>query len=102
MGDRAYFAGQRLTYVDFLVYELVEIHLIMAPEALDGLDNLKAFQERVASLDKVAAYIKSDRFIGYPLTGPTSFFGGKWTPRNEREKYKICGEQRKWKNKGKT
>jgi len=63
--------------VDFLVYELVEIHLIMAPEALDGLDNLKAFQERVASLDKVAAYIKSDRFIGYPLTGPTSFFGGK-------------------------
>jgi len=75
LGTNPYFAGDKLTYVDFLMYDLLDVHLIMEPEALKGLDNLAAFQQRVASLDNVAAYIKSDRFVDRPLLATSARFG---------------------------
>ncbi len=67
----------QLTYVDFVLYEILDVHLIMEPKALEGLDNLVAYHQRIASLEKVAAYIKSDKFIASPLNGPMANFGGK-------------------------
>lgn len=59
------------------MYELLDIHCLMAPNLLDEVPNLKAFHARVQGLDKVAAYIKSDKFIPYPLNGPMAAYGGK-------------------------
>ena len=67
----------QLTYVDFLMYELLDIHLHMEPKVLEGLENLTTFHDRIRSLDNVAAYMKSDKFLSFPLTGPMAFFGGK-------------------------
>jgi len=77
LGNHKYFAGETLTYVDFLMYELLDQHSTLEPKALEGFDNLIAFHDRIRSLEKVAAYMKSDKFIKYPLNGPTAKFGGK-------------------------
>jgi len=77
LGTHKYFAGETLTYIDFLMYELLDIHSILKPGVIDEFDNLKAYHERIRSLDKVAAYMKSDKFISYPLNGPMATFGGK-------------------------
>lgn len=63
--------------MDFLMYELLDIHSILIPKLLDEFPNLKAYHSRIQELDKVAAYIKSDKFLSYPLTGPMASFGGK-------------------------
>ena len=59
------------------MYELLDQHSTLEPKALEGYDNLIAFHDRIRSLEKVAAYMKSDKFIKYPLNGPMAKFGGK-------------------------
>ena len=49
----------------------------MEPKAVDEFPNLQAFLERFRGLEKVAAYMKSDQFMQYPLNGPIAAFGGK-------------------------
>nr|QST14957.1 GSTmu3bc1 protein [Diaphanosoma celebensis] len=77
LGSHMYFAGETLTYVDFLMYEILDTHCLLEPKALEGLDNLTAFCDRIRSLHNVAAYIKSDKFVKWPLAGPIAKFGGK-------------------------
>ncbi len=59
------------------MYELFDIHCILEPTALDAFQNLKRFHARIKALDKIAAYMKSDEFIAFPLTPPFATFGGK-------------------------
>ena len=57
------------------MYELLDVHLIMEPTILDEVANLKAYHNRIEQLPTVAAYMKSDKFIKSPLTGPIAAFG---------------------------
>ncbi len=63
--------------MDFLMYELLDVNSSLFPTALDEFPNLKAFHARIAGLEKVAAYLSSDKCIKYPFNGPTAQWGGK-------------------------
>ena len=67
----------QITYIDFLMYELFDVHLILEPTILDEVANLKAYHDRIEQLPTLAAYIKSDKFIKAPLNGPMGAFGAK-------------------------
>ena len=77
LGTNLWFAGQNLSYVDFMIYEAFYCHKQLIPNALDGFPNLQAFYDRLEALPNVAAYLKSDKYIKWPLIGPTAQFGGK-------------------------
>lgn len=77
LGNNEWISGGGLTYVDFLVYEWLDVNRLFYPELLNGVDNLQAFQKRIESLPNVAAYIKSDKFIKWPLNGVMAQWGGK-------------------------
>jgi glutathione S-transferase len=47
------------------------------PGLLDEFPNLKEFHARIGGLEKVAAYLSSDKCIKYPLNGPMAQWGGK-------------------------
>ncbi|TFK00749.1 ectonucleoside triphosphate diphosphohydrolase 8-like [Platysternon megacephalum] len=49
LGDRKWFAGEKLTYVDFLAYDVLDQHRMFAPKCLDQLKNLKDFLDRFES-----------------------------------------------------
>lgn len=66
----------QITYVDFLLYELLDQNLHLEPTCLDGHANLKAFHERVRNLEPIAAYMKTDKYLAYPINGPMAAFGG--------------------------
>ncbi|KAL3197904.1 hypothetical protein MRX96_044630 [Rhipicephalus microplus] len=66
-----------LTYVDFIAYEMLDQHLLFAPDCLKDFANLKAFVDRVAALPRVAAYLKSDKCIKWPLNGDMASFGSR-------------------------
>lgn len=76
LGTHNYFAGDHITYIDFLMYELLDQNSHMEPTALDEFPNLKAFHARIQGLDQIAAYMKSDKFLARPLNGPMAFFAG--------------------------
>lgn len=47
LGSHKYFAGENLTYVDFIAYEMLSQHLLFAPDCLKEHANLKAFVDRI-------------------------------------------------------
>lgn len=59
LGQHEYFAGESITYVDFRVFDALDMFTLWEPSCLDGLDNLKAFMKRVRDLPTIAEYLAS-------------------------------------------
>ncbi|KAK9404386.1 glutathione S-transferase Mu 1-like [Crotalus adamanteus] len=67
LGDMKWFAGKTLTYVDFIVYDVLDVHQMLEPKCLDQFPNLKEFFHRVEALETIADYLKSSRCIRTPI-----------------------------------
>ncbi|NWW81522.1 GSTM3 transferase, partial [Climacteris rufus] len=103
LGDRKWFAGEKLTFVDFLMFDVLEQNRIFEPKCLEPFKNLKDFMERFGvsggtprwplgggcrgavpdsgrvpqALEKVAAYMKSSRFQKMPINNKMAKWGNK-------------------------
>ncbi|KAA8591152.1 hypothetical protein FQN60_002095 [Etheostoma spectabile] len=77
LGDRKWFAGDKITFVDFIMYELLDQHRMFQPTCLDNFKNLKDLLDRFEALEKIAAYMKSDRFIKTPVNNKMAKWGNK-------------------------
>ncbi|XP_052035425.1 glutathione S-transferase Mu 1 [Apodemus sylvaticus] len=67
LGKRPWFAGDKVTYVDFLAYDILDQYRIFEPKCLDAFPNLKDFLARFEGLKKISAYMKSSRYISTPI-----------------------------------
>jgi len=70
-------AGETFSYVDFILYEFLDQTRIFSPSALDDFANLREFVERFENLPKIAAYLKSDKYLKWPLNGAMAQWGGR-------------------------
>lgn len=77
LGDRPYFAGDRLTYVDFLVFEMMDQHLVFSKDSFADFKNLTDFVERMKSLPTLSKYLESENCIKWPFNGDMASFGGR-------------------------
>lgn len=77
LGTRLWFAGEKLTYVDFLAYDILDLHRIFEPNSLEAFPNLKEFMARVEGLKKISAYMKSSRFLPHPIYSKLAVWGSK-------------------------
>nr|XP_033770836.1 glutathione S-transferase Mu 5-like [Geotrypetes seraphini] len=65
--ERKWFAGEKITFVDFVMYDVLDQHRMLEPKCLEQFQNLTSFLDRVEALDTIAAYMKSDRYIKTPI-----------------------------------
>ena len=58
-----YFVEAKLTYVDLVVFHIMNAIVEYFPEAWAAapIPMLKAFRDRITAVENVAAYLKSDR-----------------------------------------
>nr|XP_006979549.1 glutathione S-transferase Mu 1 isoform X1 [Peromyscus maniculatus bairdii] len=77
LGKRPWCAGNKITYVDFLVYDILDQHRIFQPHCLDAFPNLNDFMVRFEGLKKISDYMKSSRFIYKPFYVKLAF----WNPK---------------------
>lgn len=77
LGKKSWFAGDKLTYVDFLAYDLLDVLRLFEPTCLDAFPNLKDFLARFEGLKKIAAYMKSGRFLRTPVYSKAAQWGNK-------------------------
>ncbi|XP_029995061.1 glutathione S-transferase Mu 1-like [Sphaeramia orbicularis] len=77
LGDRKWFAGDKITFVDFIMYELLDQHRMFHPTCLDEFKNLKDLMDRFEALEKIAAYMKSNRFMKTPVNNKMAKWGNK-------------------------
>ncbi|XP_041953826.1 glutathione S-transferase Mu 3-like [Alosa sapidissima] len=66
-----------ITFVDFLMYELLDQHRMFEPKCLDEFKNLKVFLDHFEGLEKIAAYIKSSRLMKNPVNNKMAKWGNK-------------------------
>ncbi|XP_063137360.1 glutathione S-transferase Mu 1 isoform X2 [Rattus norvegicus] len=67
LGKRPWFAGDKVTYVDFLAYDILDQYHIFEPKCLDAFPNLKDFLARFEGLKKISAYMKSSHYLSTPI-----------------------------------
>ncbi|KAF7484875.1 Hypothetical predicted protein [Marmota monax] len=77
LGKKPWFVGDKITFVDFLAYDLLDLHRIFHPKCLDEFSNLKDFVSRFEGLKKISAYMKSSRFLPKPLYTKVATWGNK-------------------------
>ncbi|KAG0727253.1 Glutathione S-transferase Mu 2 [Chionoecetes opilio] len=53
LGDRPWFAGEKLTFADFLIYEFLDEHRVLDPTCLDAALPLQRFMARLEALPPV-------------------------------------------------
>ncbi|CAM2107525.1 glutathione S-transferase Mu 1-like isoform X4 [Lepidochelys kempii] len=67
LGKRKWFAGEKITFVDFLMYDVLDQNRMLEPKCLDQFQNLKDFLDRFEALEKIAVYMSSSRFMKTPI-----------------------------------
>ncbi|XP_077883083.1 glutathione S-transferase Mu 4 isoform X2 [Ictidomys tridecemlineatus] len=77
LGKKPWFVGDKITFVDFLAYDILDLHRIFHPKCLDEFSNLKDFVSRFEGLKKISAYMKSNRFLPTPLYSKMATWGNK-------------------------
>lgn len=66
LGEHAFFAGNNITYVDFIAYEFIDLHFYLEPELFVEYENLKDFLLRIELLPTIRKYQYSDNYIRWP------------------------------------
>ncbi|XP_061843724.1 glutathione S-transferase mu, tandem duplicate 1 [Nerophis lumbriciformis] len=77
LGDKKWFAGDKITFVDFIMYELLDQHRMFHSTCLDKFKNLKDLLTRFESQEKIADYMKSKRFLKNPVNNKMAKWGNK-------------------------
>ncbi|CAG0891824.1 unnamed protein product, partial [Cyprideis torosa] len=63
LGDNKWFAGENITFVDFIMYELLDQHQAFHSECLNNFKNLKDLLHRFESIPQIKKYMDSNKFI---------------------------------------
>ncbi|NP_001361607.1 glutathione S-transferase Mu 1 isoform 1 [Mus musculus] len=77
LGKRPWFAGDKVTYVDFLAYDILDQYRMFEPKCLDAFPNLRDFLARFEGLKKISAYMKSSRYIATPIFSKMAHWSNK-------------------------
>ncbi|XP_008848597.1 glutathione S-transferase Mu 7 isoform X1 [Nannospalax galili] len=77
LGMQPWFAGDKITFVDFIAYDVLERNQVFEPKCLDEFPNLKGFIARFEGLQKISAYMKTSRFLPTPLFTKMATWGNK-------------------------
>jgi glutathione S-transferase len=77
LGDHEWLTGEKLNFVDFLLYDVLDWHLYLEPDCLKDYNNLAALMKRVEELPKIKAWMGSSKFKTWPLFNKVAKWGYK-------------------------
>uniref|UniRef100_A0A023GJ06 glutathione transferase n=1 Tax=Amblyomma triste TaxID=251400 RepID=A0A023GJ06_AMBTT len=77
LANRKWVMGDRMTYVDFLLYEGLDWHREFKPEAVQRWPNIVRYLERFEELPNIKEYFASDKYKKWPILGPHRPWGNK-------------------------
>lgn len=75
LGTGPWFAGERLTFVDFYWWELLDLLNAMDSSLLSDFSNLSSFHKRFQALPAIKQYMESDKFLSHPFNNKMAAFG---------------------------
>lgn len=77
LGTNKWIAGDKFTYVDFLLYDALDFNRLFDATAFQGADNLNKYLARFENIPQIRAYMTSDKYSKLPCFGPMAAWGGQ-------------------------
>lgn len=77
LGERKWFLNEKLTYVDFLAYELLFQMYVWNSSVFKNVTNLTDFITRFEALPQISAYMKTDSYIKWPFNNIMASYGSR-------------------------
>lgn len=77
LGTNAWVLGNKMTYVDFLLYDAFDFHRLFDPKSFEGADIANAFLTRFENIPQIKAYQTSGQYNKFPIYAPVASWGGK-------------------------
>merc|ERR1719342_1455550 len=68
-------AGENITFVDFLAWEILDHHRILVPGCLQNFVSINLFMESFENLENVRSYIEDPRYKKFPIWSPRAKYG---------------------------
>lgn len=70
LSGKQWLMGSKLTYIDFIFYELLEWHRILVKDLFKEFPELGKYSQRFEQLPAIKNYMSSGRFHAWPFTSP--------------------------------
>lgn len=83
LGHRRWLMGDRLTHVDFMLYEALDQYALFSEGCLDAEPNLKAYADRFRNLEPIKRFLESGDFKPWPVLLPKAT---RWGAQDEPPK----------------
>ncbi|XP_040070572.1 glutathione S-transferase Mu 4 [Ixodes scapularis] len=77
LANRKWAVGDRVTYVDFLVYEALDWNHEFCAAAFKDFPALEQYLKRFEALPNIKEYFASDKYKKWPITAPHFLWGFK-------------------------
>ncbi|XP_057296514.1 glutathione S-transferase Mu 5-like isoform X3 [Hydractinia symbiolongicarpus] len=74
LNGRKFFASDKLTFVDFIMYELLDQHRLFKTDILQPYENLKAFMKSFEEIPEIAEFMKSEKCFKGPINNKMAWF----------------------------
>jgi len=65
--NKKFILGDKITFLDFYLYEVLYAHSLFAPEVFSKFQKLGEFLKTIENLPAISSYLKSDRYIPSPV-----------------------------------
>nr|AFD36887.1 glutathione S-transferase mu1 [Panonychus citri] len=75
LGSNRFILGDRMTYVDCLLYSVLDYIRLYDEDYLSRNQNLRDFLDRIESLPEIKKYHESKRFSRFPICAPNARWG---------------------------
>ncbi|CAE1296455.1 GST [Acanthosepion pharaonis] len=72
LADKTWFAGNEITFVDFVMYELLDQHKLFDAKLLSSKPKLTAFLDRFEALPQIKAYMATPCFMARPVNNKSA------------------------------
>ncbi|RWS19491.1 Glutathione S-transferase Mu 1-like protein [Leptotrombidium deliense] len=76
LGNKMFVIGDKVKYVDFLLYEVLDFHKILKSSCLNEFENLQSYLLRFECLPAIKKYMNSGTFKRLPINALYANFGG--------------------------
>ncbi len=63
LGSKKFFVSDEITFVDFHMYEVLDVLKTFSPKSIEEFPNLVSFLKRFEEIPQIKAYMESERYI---------------------------------------
>lgn len=77
IGTDKWIAGEKFTYVDFLVYDALDFNRLFDPKSFEGVENVNNYLTRFEEVPQIKSYMTSGKYKKLPVFAPMASWGGQ-------------------------